>query len=109
MSALIVSLMLLLIYALFIALYWSLLIRRAHDLGYSGWITLLYLLPLVNLLMLIYFLCAKGEESSNAYGEPNVGKPFWSSIVGRQEASVPAVMNNPASMPPPPPPAASIG
>lgn len=106
MSTLIFLLMVAL-YVLFIALYWSFLIRRAHDLGYSGWITLLYMLPLVNLVMLIYFLCAKGEETSNAYGEPNVGKPFWSSILGRQEANVPTVANS-ASMPPPPPPAASI-
>jgi len=96
------------LYVLFIALYWSLLIRRAHDLGYSGWITLLYVLPLVNLIMLIYFFCIKGEESSNAYGEPNVGKPFWPSILGQQKAYTPMV-TNPAPTPPPPPPAASIG
>lgn len=61
----------------------SFYIRRWHDLGHSGWMSLLQLIPLVNLLVLIYLLCAKGEEGANAYGEVNVGQPFWKSIFGK--------------------------
>lgn len=77
------------IYAFFLIAYWSLLIRRAHDLGYSGWMTLLYLIPFVNFIMLIYFFFARGTEGANVYGSPNIGKPFWSSVLGK-EVGLPA-------------------
>ena len=97
------------LYALFIVSYWSLLIRRAHDLGYSGWLTLLFLLPLVNLCMLIYFLCARGTEGDNMYGAPNVNRPFWRSVLGKEVGLAPAMHINPMTPPmtvvPPPPPA----
>ncbi|MCD8034791.1 MAG: DUF805 domain-containing protein [Alistipes sp.] len=44
-------------------------VRRLHDLGKSGWMLLLCLIPLVN-LYLIYLFCLEGEKKSNAWG-PN--------------------------------------
>lgn len=44
-------------------------VRRLHDLGKSGWLLLLSLIPLVN-LYLIYLFCLEGEKKSNAWG-PN--------------------------------------
>jgi uncharacterized membrane protein YhaH (DUF805 family) len=76
----IVYILILAIYVLFLIYYLSLIVRRFHDLGKSGWYTLLYLVPVVNIITLIYLLGAKGEEGSNKYGESNIGQPFWSSV-----------------------------
>jgi uncharacterized membrane protein YhaH (DUF805 family) len=43
--------------------------RRLHDIGKSGWLMLIALIPLVG-LYLIYLLAQEGEANSNAYG-PN--------------------------------------
>ncbi|WP_294034099.1 DUF805 domain-containing protein [uncultured Moraxella sp.] len=45
-------------------------IRRLHDLGKTGWMSLLLLVPLVNLILLLYLLFAKGEPLPNQYGNP---------------------------------------
>ena len=46
-----------------------LVIRRWHDLGKSGWFTLLLLVPLVNIAVAIYLWVKKGDEGPNNYGE----------------------------------------
>lgn len=43
-------------------------IRRIHDLNKSGWLWLLFLIPLVNIFFGIYVMCAKGTEGNNNYG-----------------------------------------
>ncbi|NVM92780.1 uncharacterized membrane protein YhaH (DUF805 family) [Variovorax sp. SG517] len=43
--------------------------RRLHDIGKSGWFLLLALIPLVN-LVLIYFYVQPTQPESNNYGEP---------------------------------------
>ena len=45
-------------------------IGRWHDLGYSGWMTLLSFIPIIGLLTSIYISLVKGEERDNKYG-PN--------------------------------------
>ncbi len=48
--------------------------RRLHDLDNTGWLSLLLLVPLVNLVMFIYLLFFPGTKGSNQYGnkpEPN--------------------------------------
>ena len=42
-------------------------VRRLHDLGKSGWLLLLGLIPLVN-FYLLYLFCLEGEKKSNAWG-----------------------------------------
>lgn len=44
-------------------------IRRLHDLGKSGWLGLLLLLPLLNILG-IGILCMPGAPGPNQYGAP---------------------------------------
>lgn len=44
-------------------------IRRLHDIGKSGWLLLLGLIPLVG-LVLIYFYAQPGDEGDNEYGPP---------------------------------------
>lgn len=45
-------------------------IRRLHDLGRTGWMSLLLLIPPINLILLIYLLFAKGDPLPNHYGNP---------------------------------------
>ncbi|ENX40091.1 MULTISPECIES: DUF805 domain-containing protein [Acinetobacter] len=42
-------------------------IRRLHDCNRSGWFVLLFAVPYLNLLMLLYLLLAKGNQDSNQY------------------------------------------
>lgn len=60
-----------LIYVL-VLLYYSVIftIRRLHDLNHSGCLSLLILVPVLNLIFLIYLACAKGDLDVNAYGLP---------------------------------------
>ena len=47
----------------------SLLVRRLHDTGRSGWMYLIGLIPCVGLIILLVFLVQDGEPHPNAYGE----------------------------------------
>ena len=44
-------------------------VRRLHDIGRSGWWTLLWLLLIVGWIVLIVWYCRKGDESINQYGD----------------------------------------
>jgi uncharacterized membrane protein YhaH (DUF805 family) len=44
--------------------------RRLHDTGKSGWWQLLYLIPLVGMVVMIYFLVQKGDTLPNRFGPP---------------------------------------
>ncbi len=44
--------------------------RRAHDTGKSGWVWLLLLIPVVNLLPLYWFLIEDSQQGPNKYGPP---------------------------------------
>lgn len=48
--------------------------KRCHDLGKSGWLQLLSIIPGVNLIFGLYLLFAKGSPQSNQYGEPLVSE-----------------------------------
>lgn len=43
-------------------------VRRFHDIGKSGWWTLIFIIPLVGLIAMIYFF-TKVSEGPNQYGE----------------------------------------
>ena len=43
-------------------------IRRLHDLDKSGWLYLIMLVPIINLIFLVYLLFVKGTVGSNRYG-----------------------------------------
>ncbi|WP_066800879.1 DUF805 domain-containing protein [Moraxella oblonga] len=45
-------------------------IRRLNDLNKTGWISLLYLVPIVGILLWIYLSFARGDEGVNDYGAP---------------------------------------
>jgi uncharacterized membrane protein YhaH (DUF805 family) len=43
--------------------------RRLHDLGKSGWLQLLGLIPVLGWILLIYWAAQPGEPGANQYGE----------------------------------------
>jgi uncharacterized membrane protein YhaH (DUF805 family) len=43
-------------------------VRRLHDVGQSGWMLLVGLIPLIGLIILIYFYVQKSQTGANEYG-----------------------------------------
>ena len=43
-------------------------VKRWHDLGKSAWFALTLLIPLINVLIILYLGFAPGQKGSNAYG-----------------------------------------
>ena len=57
-----------------IGLYFTVIfsIRRLHDRDHSGWLVLLFLVPLLNLLLMLYMISAPGNPARNIYGQARV-------------------------------------
>ena len=54
----------------FIPALFTVTIRRLHDIGKSGWMLLLFFIPLVNfILMIMWFIADAGQPGPNQYGE----------------------------------------
>ncbi|OTG99908.1 MULTISPECIES: DUF805 domain-containing protein [Acinetobacter] len=69
---------------LYIALiYFSFIfaVRRLHDRNHSGWLSLLMLVPLVNIGMALYLTFAKGDAYANQFGLPRVTRT-WEKVLG---------------------------
>ncbi|MGY1919741.1 DUF805 domain-containing protein [Pseudomonas tolaasii] len=59
--------------ALFVAMVWvsvQIGVQRLHDLGWSGWLYLLNLVPLVNSVFPLLLLVLPGNSGANQYGPP---------------------------------------
>lgn len=63
-----------------IAIMWGK--RRLNDLNRTGWLMFLLIVPLVNLLLIIYLICFSGSEGSNNYGPPAVANTLGVKILG---------------------------
>lgn len=100
-----ITILVLLLFIVYMVFACSLYIRRWHDLGYSGWMALIQLIPLVNLVVLVYLFCARGDERPNVYGQSNVGKPFLRSLFNPK-----SLRESPESIPAAPviPPSSSV-
>ena len=46
-----------------------LMIRRVHDLGKSGYLAIISLIPVIGFIFSIYLFCAAGQVGANQYGE----------------------------------------
>lgn len=60
-------------FALFVAILWvsvQIAVQRLHDLGWSGWLWFLNLVPLVNSVFPILLLVLPGNAGANQYGAP---------------------------------------
>lgn len=47
----------------------SMAVRRFHDIGKSGWWTLLLIIPIVNFFTTLFLLFCGGDDGPNPYGE----------------------------------------
>ncbi len=56
-------------------------IRRLHDLNQSGWLSLLLLIPLVNIIFGLYILFGKGTQGVNKYGPQRITLG-WEKVLG---------------------------
>ena len=50
--------------------------RRLHDIGKSGWLQLLGLIPIVGWVILIYWAAQPGDPAANQYGSPPDAAPM---------------------------------
>ena len=44
--------------------------RRLHDINKSAWLMLLWLIPVIGWILLIYWAAQPGDPAANSYGEP---------------------------------------
>ncbi len=49
--------------------YFSVLVRRLHDINRSGWWYWIILVPIVGFILLIVWFATKGTDGPNSYGE----------------------------------------
>ena len=47
---------------------WALTIRRLHDIGKSGWFSLIILIPVIGIIWLLALFFADGDVGGNKYG-----------------------------------------
>jgi uncharacterized membrane protein YhaH (DUF805 family) len=99
-----VTMMLLLglLYVMIVGASLILFVRRLHDLDRSGWMSLLLLIPLVNVALSLYATFAPGTSGLNRFGQapkPNsqklvaaaVGAPFFIVMLSCAAPMIPAL------------------
>ena len=59
----------------------ALTVRRLHDLGHSGWWFLIYFIPFLNMLLLIYLCFWKGKSEENMFGTHDSPAPLAFAIL----------------------------
>ena len=57
-----------------------LIIRRCHDLGWSGWFSLIAAIPFVGWIFIIVLLFRSGNPDANKYGPPPGGRTFLAEV-----------------------------
>ena len=70
--------------------YVSVIVRRLHDTGHSGWFYWIALIPLIGVCILIYWLCRAGPTEANQYGPPRMWSAPLDSTLAMQPALNPA-------------------
>ncbi|MGV9005395.1 MAG: DUF805 domain-containing protein [Brevundimonas sp.] len=50
--------------------YLAVQVRRLHDTGRSGWWLLIALVPVLGMILLLFWWSKKGTPAANAHGEP---------------------------------------
>jgi uncharacterized membrane protein YhaH (DUF805 family) len=59
--------------------------RRLHDIGKTGWLQLLALIPLVGWVILIYWAAQPGDAAANQYGPPPQSAPIGTAVAPGQQ------------------------
>ena len=55
-------------------------VRRFHDMNRSGWLILLFIVPLVNIFVFFYLLLGSGTQGINHYGPQRISA-IWKKIL----------------------------
>lgn len=58
--------------------------RRLHDLNKSAWLMLLWLIPVIGWILLIYWAVQPGDAGANQYGEPPSAAASAAMVPGQQ-------------------------
>jgi uncharacterized membrane protein YhaH (DUF805 family) len=62
-------------------LWWMLAIQRCHDIDNSGWLSLMWLVPLLNVVFFLYLLFMPGDQEPNRFGKPTPPNSVVSVII----------------------------
>ena len=74
-------------------------IRRLHDRNNTGWLSLMMLIPAVNLIFMIYLFAAKGTEGNNDYGPQRWCNKHHSNRNPARKACLTLRRNSPSTLP----------
>jgi uncharacterized membrane protein YhaH (DUF805 family) len=58
--------------------------RRLHDINKTAWLLLLWLIPVLGWILLIYWAAQPGDAAANKYGEPPAGRTPVELVPGQQ-------------------------
>jgi len=76
------AIMMILLYVPVILTFFIVARRRLHDLDRTGWLTLLMIVPLINVLFGLYLLFGSGSPETNKYGPPPQANTALEIIIG---------------------------
>lgn len=62
--------------------YFVPIIRRLNDINRTGWLSLIMLIPIANIILWLYLVFARGDEGSNDYGAPATPPTILHYILG---------------------------
>jgi uncharacterized membrane protein YhaH (DUF805 family) len=67
--------------ATYVTVTFSLHVRRFHDLGQSGWLSLLFFLPIADPILIVILVFVSGTRGGNGYGErPDRDERFFNAV-----------------------------
>lgn len=69
------------VYVVFIYIGFVFMIKRLHDMNYSGWYSLLTFIPIVNIIVILGLFLKAGDPEENNYGLPPHPPAVWQKIV----------------------------
>lgn len=76
------------VYITLIYISFIFIIRRLHDCNQSGWLSLLFLIPIINFFFILYLIFAPGTPGSNDFGAPRTTQS-WEKVLGWMYGLVP--------------------
>lgn len=89
---------------------YSLAVRRFHDMGLTGWLSVLYLVPFVSTIVVLIQLFTPSKNQDNPYGDPQKPRDVMGILFATQKntppvqpPTPPARIFNPPTPPTPPP------
>lgn len=85
---------------LLMPIYFGLMIRRLHDMDLSGWLSILHLVPVVDIALYLVLLVYPGTSGRNHYGNPQAPRTPQTILFGKKYLQNRPI--NPAEMKAPP-------